>query len=188
MSPANLLDQLENARAIAYCDVTETLGSTRTRTLLINLAEWMVDGAWLSQNETAGKRKQSAEVYAREVLRQLRKKLKKSGNLSACDDEQRHEVRKAAKKLRFASEFFASLFDSKSARRRHKRFLGALERLQNKLGTLNDFAMMPLVLEQIGLGYFAQSLALFSTSEKAQLLIAATDAYDELVDAKRFWK
>jgi hypothetical protein len=60
--------------------------------------------------------------------------------------------------------------------------------LQNKLGTLNDFAMMPLVLEQIGLGYFAQSLALFSTSEKAQLLIAATDAYDELVDAKRFWK
>ena len=188
MSPANLLDQLENARAIAYCDVTETLGSTRTRTLLINLAEWMVDGAWLSQNETGRKRKQSAEVYAREVLRQLRKKLKKSGNLSACDDEQRHEVRKAAKKLRFASEFFASLFDSKSARRRHKRFLGALERLQNKLGTLNDFAMMPLVLEQIGLGYFAQSPALFSTSEKAQLLIVATDAYDELVDAKRFWK
>jgi triphosphatase len=188
MAPANLLHQLENARAIAYCGVSETLGSTRTRTLLINLAEWVVDGAWLSQNETGGKRKQSAEVYAREVLRQLRKKLKKSGNISACDDEQRHEVRKTAKKLRFASEFFASLFDSKNARRRHKRFLGALERLQDKLGTLNDFAMMPLVLKQIGLGDFAQSPALLSTSEKAQLLIVAADAYDELLDAKRFWK
>ena len=188
MAPANLLDQLEAARAIAYCGVTETLGSARTRTLLINLTEWVVDGGWLSQIETGGKRQQAAEVYAREVLRKLRKKLKKSGNLSAYDDEQRHEVRKTAKKLRFASEFFASLFDSKDARRRHKRFLGSLERLQNKLGALNDFAMMPSVLEQIGLGDYVQSLALFSTSEKAQLLIAATDAYDELLDARRFWK
>jgi len=188
MAPADLLDQLETARAIAYSNVAETLGSTRTRTLLINLTEWVADGPWLSQIETVGNRKQASEVFAGDVLRHLRKKLKKSGNISAYDDEQRHEVRKTAKKLRFASEFFASLFDGKDARRRHKRFLGSLDRLQNKLGTLNDFAMMPSVLEQIGLGDSVQSLALFSTSEKAQLLIAATDAYDDLLDAKRFWK
>ena len=188
MAPANLLDQLETARAIAYSNVAETLGSIRTRRLLINLTEWVADGPWLSQIETVGNRKQASEVFAGDVLRHLRKKLKKSGNLSACDDEQRHEVRKTAKKLRFASEFFASLFDGKDARRRHKRFLDALERLQNKLGALNDFAMMPSVLEQIGLGDYVQSLTPFSTSEKAQFLIAATDAYDDLLDARRFWK
>lgn len=188
MAPANLLNQLEHARAIAYLGVIETLGSARTRTLLINLTEWVVSGEWLLNNETREKRQQAADVYARGVLRQLRKKMKKSGNLSACDDEQRHEVRKTTKKLRFASEFFASLFDSKDTRRRHKRFLGALEKLQDKLGALNDFAMMPSVLEQVGLGNYTQSTAFLSTSEKAQLLIAATDAYDDLVDAKRFWK
>lgn len=188
MASNKLSDQLEPARHGAYARVAETLASQRARTLLIRLTEWVATGPWLSRMETRKSRNEAAEDYARKVLRHLRKKLKKFGNLTAYDDDQRHEVRKTAKKLRFASEFFESLFEGKNARRRHKRFLSSLENLQDKLGTLNDFAMIDSVLEQSGLKDFAQAPAQLSTSEKAQLLIDACDAYDELMDAKRFWK
>lgn len=183
-----LHDQLEAARINAYSAVAEALGSARARTFMIHLAEWIVGGRWLSDIEARVERSQVSNAPARDVLRRLRKKVKKAGSLAALDDEQRHQVRKNVKKLRYASEFFVSLFDDKDARRRHKRFINALERLQNKLGTLNDLAMMPSVLEHIGLGDSLPTQQLLSTSKKADLLIAATEARDKLLDAKPFWR
>lgn len=182
-----LHDTLEEARINAYLSVTETLESTRARAFLINLAEWIADGRWLSQTDAEVEIKQASNVFARHVLRRLRKKLKKAGNLATLSDEQRHQVRKNAKKLRYASEFFSSLFEEKDARRKYKRFVKALERLQNKLGALNDLAMVPEVLAHIGIGDSFQAQQILSTSKKPKLLNSAAEAYDELLYAKRFW-
>ncbi|MFS8111228.1 CHAD domain-containing protein [Rhizobium jaguaris] len=60
------------------------------------------------------------------------KSLTKHGHaLAEVDDEHRHQVRKDAKKLRDAVEFFASLFDDKRGVRRHTRFISSMEELQN---------------------------------------------------------
>ncbi|WP_304655232.1 CHAD domain-containing protein [Neorhizobium galegae] len=54
---------------------------------------------------------------------------------SCCNStEHRHEVRKDAKKLRYAAEFFSSLFKDERGIRRYKRFIAAMEELQGELG------------------------------------------------------
>ena len=59
------------------------------------------------------------------------KSLTKHGHaLAEVDDEHRYQVRKEAKKLRYAAEFFASLFDDTHGVRRHTRFISSMEELQ----------------------------------------------------------
>ncbi len=78
--------------------------------------------------------------------------MKKHGrDLANADDGVRHELRKDAKKLRYAAEFFASLFERKGEKRRYKRFVKALQSVQDQLGSLNDLATAPAVLEKLGM-------------------------------------
>ncbi|WP_267975679.1 CHAD domain-containing protein [Rhizobium leguminosarum] len=59
----------------------------------------------------------SASEFAARALDKVRKKLKKHGSaLAETDDEHRHQVRKDAKKLRYAAEFFGSLSTTSAAR------------------------------------------------------------------------
>jgi triphosphatase len=57
----------------------------------------------------------------------------------------RHRARVAAKKLRYAAEFFAPLFASK----RSAAYIAALSRLQSILGRLNDLEIAGELLDQI---------------------------------------
>ncbi|WP_244815337.1 CHAD domain-containing protein [Caballeronia sp. Lep1P3] len=73
--------------------------------------------------------------FASETLRRRHKKLLKRGHgLAELDDETRHRARIAAKKVRYATEFFSSLFD----RRAVKHYISALSDLQDDLGWRND--------------------------------------------------
>src|SRR6516162_6624825 len=69
----------------------------------------------------------------------------------ALDAPSRHRLRIQAKKLRYAAEFFASLFPWKRAVKRRKQFLDALGRLQNGLGDLNDIAVHEKQIAAIGI-------------------------------------
>lgn len=182
-----LRGRFEAARNDAYTGVAAALDSSRARALMINLAEWIAHGRWLSRQEKQDERNRAAHGFARNALDRLRKKVKKAGSLATLDDARRHEVRKNVKKLRYASEFFASLFDDKRGRRRHKRFFGALERLQDELGRLNDIATLSSVLEELGLEDSPEAQLIVPAGEKADLLDAAAEALDDLAEAKRFW-
>lgn len=182
-----LHDQLETARIKAYASLAETLESARARALVMDIVQWIESGRWLLHVEIRDEARQTLNLFASEVLRRLRKKIKKAGNLEILDDAQRHRVRKNAKKLRYASEFFASLFGGKDGQRRHKRFVNALDHLQTELGALNDLAMAPSVIVEIGLGDSVTAQLQLSADQKAELLIAANEAREEMLDAKRFW-
>lgn len=67
---------------------------------------------------------------------------KRGKKLASLDDAERHEVRIAAKKLRYAAEFFAPLFDEAGA----QTYLSALEVLQDALA-LNDIAVTAGLVE-----------------------------------------
>jgi hypothetical protein len=53
----------------------------------------------------------------------------------------RYELRIQAKKVRYASEFFAGIFPGKKASKRREKFLSALKSVQDCLGDLNDIAV-----------------------------------------------
>lgn len=184
-----LRKRLLSARGDAYQNAIAALQSDRARALMIDLAEWIAIGDWRSRRETKSIRKLPAREFATGALDRFRRKVKKGGrDLEDLDDEARHEVRKAAKKLRYATDFYTDLFARKRERRRHKRFTAALEELQDQLGALNDLATAPHVLARLGLADDPQAAALLEAQDKADLLEAAADAHDALVDAKRFWR
>jgi len=79
-----------------------------------------------------------ARDAARKALARRHRRLLRAGEgLAACTPEERHAFRIAAKKLRYATEFFAPCFPAGRSRRYRK----ALVALQDVLGRLNDAAV-----------------------------------------------
>lgn len=189
VSDAALRDRLEAARQAAYADVNGALASSRARSLMLDLAQWTSCGAWLDDADTRHLRDQPARELAEAVLDRLRRKVRKHGrDLPDADDAARHQVRKDAKKLRYAADFFVSMFGSKRERRRYKRFVAVLEALQDQLGALNDLAMAPHLLRKLGLADAPDVATLLGSSNKRAMLDALDEDYRALIDASRFWR
>ena len=188
-SPSPLYDLILAAREVAYDHVFEILASHRARVVMLDVAHWVTQGRWTDDEHRETDGSQLARAFAATALARFRRRIKRRGQgLAGIDDETRHEVRKDAKKLRYASEFFASLFNRKREQRRHKRFIAALEELQDRLGALNDLATAPEMLEKLGLTDQAGPAALLSNdSGKKKMLQRAEEAHDELFDSKKFW-
>jgi triphosphatase len=187
--PGSLRDRLNTARDDAYAAVEAGLASRRVRSLMLDLAQWINSGSWQHDPETRERCEEPIHDFAGGVLDRLRRRVKRGGRkLVKADDEARHELRKDGKKLRYAAEFFSTVFDRRKQNRRRKHFVGALEGLQDQLGLLNDLATGPSVLETLGLTDDPHAAALLAGRGKGKLLRAAADAHDELVDAKPFWR
>ena len=119
------------------------VASARYRNAILGTALWLIDGQWLrGKNPRAvALRERPILEFAQEVLRKrTRKIIKLSKALNELTPREWHKLRIAVKKLRYGTDFFASLFGNK-ARKAHKRFASELETLQSALGKLNDIAV-----------------------------------------------
>ena len=174
-------DQLSEVRARTFSHVHAELTSGRTRLLMIDLVEWLAVGTWRTAPAHPGRAHGNARHFARARLEVLRHRLNHNGQgLAALDDKQRHRVRIEAKKLRYAAEFFASLYVTDKERRRHRRFIEALEKLQEVLGALNDLAVGQSLAAQHGIDLAPMKVSM-------RLRAKAEGAYDALMRNKRFW-
>jgi len=178
-------DRLVEARAAAMEEARCALESARARKLMIDLAEWLAIGAWRMQPADPICATQNVALFAGTLLDRHRRRLQRRGrHLAKLDDHRRHRVRIEAKKVRYATEFFASLWDGGKARRRRSAFLSALEELQDHLGEINDRTAAAAILAKLGL-----SEAGISHRESTHALLdRAEDAFSDLVDAKPFWR
>lgn len=181
-----LAAQLRPARADAYDRAVAALESRRALGLLLALTEWLAVGDWRGDPDHADQRDRPADEFAAQALARYRRKVKRHGkHLSDLSDDARHELRKDAKKLRYAADFFEPLFDTVKARRK---FLAPLKKMQDQLGALNDIATAPLLLERLGLEDDPAAADLLAHRSRASLLDKAARAYDGLVGAPRFWQ
>ncbi|CAN7692427.1 CHAD domain-containing protein [Paraburkholderia terricola] len=120
--------------------------SVRYTRLVLQLAVWLNRKGWRGgmsdeQREGIGG---AAGKFAAEVLRDRHRKLIKRGKrLADLDDHRRHRARIAAKKVRYATEFFASL----CARRAVQHYVEALTALQDDLGWRNDAVVADQLLK-----------------------------------------
>lgn len=85
------------------------------------------------------------ELSARTLAREQKRLFKHGRSLRAGDPALRHRLRIAAKRARYAAEFFESLYPPK----RMKAFLAPLLALQECLGRLNDFAVADRLLREL---------------------------------------
>lgn len=176
---------LSALRDSRFAELCLRLDDHRARWLPIELVEWLSAGAWRSgADPDAGHR--DIRAFASDRLDRLRKRLKRRGKgLAGLADEHRHEVRKDAKKLRYASEFFVSLYSGRKARRRMDRLLDRLEALQDKLGELNDRAAASELFARLGIDI---ALPALGRKQRKHLLEDAEDCFDALIDCKPFWR
>lgn len=189
-----VLERLIAARANAYAPAASALRSKRCRAVMLELAEWIAIGDWQSRPQTADLREEPVARFAARALGHRRKILKKrAAGLRELGDDARHEARKAAKKMRYAADFFAALYTDKGVRNRLNRFVETLETLQDRLGELNDLATAPQVIERIGMAGMPEVAAVVGKGDKggkrdkARLLKSAAELRDDFVAAQRYW-
>ena len=128
--------------------VGASLRSSRYARLVLTIADWRLGTGWRDGLDAV--RLQALEAPARafadSALERDHKRLMKRGKrLHGIDAEERHKVRIAAKKLRYATEFFQSLY----RQRRVKKYVKALSRLQDELGWLNDAVVAQSLLPDL---------------------------------------
>lgn len=196
---AEYASRIDAKRDAAYGAVIRKLGSKPFRRFMVDLSAWIEAGPWLTRSESAEARGQDVRAFAAAELRRRRRAVRRKGrHLDALDAPARHRVRIAAKKLRYASEFFAELTCGRRAERRHHRFVARLETLQGVLGELNDIETGRGLAERIAEGRpggeapdiaFAAGHAVGEQDEReAALLRDAVKAHSRFSDAKPFWR
>jgi triphosphatase len=141
---AGLIKELRQRRNAAYARVHSSINSFRFRQLMLAVASWIEIGRWTRNgNELAHahRRQMITKTAADELQRRRKKILKRGAHLKAISPESRHKMRIQAKKVRYASEFFADAFPGKKSAKRRADFIAALEKLQDALGELNDIGV-----------------------------------------------
>ncbi len=136
------LQAAADARAARlHATMHKAIASPRFTGLLVQLKAWL-----------NGPRKHPASLdepalrAARPLLRKAEKRLaKRIAALAPADAPARHRVRIAAKKARYAAEFFRDVLDEKTG----ERYVARLAALQDRLGLLNDMAVADRLLPQL---------------------------------------
>jgi inorganic triphosphatase YgiF len=138
------IGKVKRSRSEAYRDLLDTLESHRFMNIVLKAAAWIESGDWttIGTPEAKQAREHPARDFASDELARRFKRICRNGKrLRKRSEEERHELRIRIKKLRYGTEFFASLFPSGKASRRRKKLAGTLEELQERLGELHDLAV-----------------------------------------------
>ncbi len=177
----------DTARLHAYDEVRAALNSQRYHHLLLALGDWLENDRW----HHAGSAEMRALDIARNMLAKRHKQLHRHGErLAEMLPEERHATRIAAKKLRYAAEFFTGLYPDTKA----SDYLRALAVIQNILGELNDIAVTEdLIRKLIGnrpSRALDESLQLFTgwnASNAMHGLASMEKAWKQFARQKPFW-
>jgi inorganic triphosphatase YgiF len=185
-----LQTESESLRRRQNLRAREAVTSDRYQRLLLSLGAWLCSRPWRDNRESV-EVEETISVFAARVLQKRHRRLKKRGkHVAVMAPEERHQVRIAAKKLRYAADFFSSLY----SRKRVRRYLNALDGLQEVLGALNDAATARLLLTDLtgatedAAQQQAKSLVLGWVGGKSQAqLNDLARTWSRFVDQKIFW-
>ena len=129
-----LVKASDKRRVAAYAHVRALLDAPETSRFVLELQAMICRREWRAGEDSDPA--MSAVDFAKQALDRLDKCARKRGkNLVELPPEARHEARIALKNLRYASDFFTSLFGKS---RGSKKFQRAIGDLQDALGAYND--------------------------------------------------
>ena len=130
---------------------------------------------------------------AKKMLKRQVTRAQKRGRAARSHEEgDLHRLRIALKKLRYTAEFFAPLYRRKKVRR----YLGQIKKLQEVLGRLNDIAHAHAVIAQLApparekadaLRFAAGTVEGWYRARRPRLVKKAMRRWTKLKDAGHFW-
>ena len=136
-----MTDVAAQLRRAANRRAQRAIVSTQGQGLLLALGAWISAQTWLEALDDPQRAalERPAIDYARSTLDGALTRVRKRGrDFAALSPAHLHRLRIAAKRLRYATDFFAPLFDHKEARK----YRAVLARLQDALGSYNDATKM----------------------------------------------
>jgi CHAD domain-containing protein len=136
---------VEEDRERAYDGLRATMSQRRWTRFLLGLARWITARGWYAEADAARQLALAEPLgpFADRLLDKRAKAVRKRGrHFEDLDAEQRHEVRKSLKKLRYAADFVRGLYADKPT----KRYLKRLSALQDAFGHMNDMATAEALL------------------------------------------
>jgi triphosphatase len=137
---ARLAEAAEAKRSSSYAEARRAIASPSYTRSVLQLGHWIEGRGWRGSATERGRAWLDRPVsdFAAHVLgKRHRKALERGRHFAELSAGERHQVRIALKKLRYASEFFHALYPKKHT----KPYLDALKELQDGLGHLNDVAV-----------------------------------------------
>lgn len=193
----DLVAQLEYRRAVAAEAAKAAVASARYRLLILNVLEWIEDGAWLKLRPAL--RNQRVKPFAADLFdRRIAKAKKRAKNIGKLSVHDRHKLRIAMKKLRYSIYFFESLFDDQAGGKALSQYKKSLGSLQDSLGGLNDIAVHQRMVTRFRndlenrksepVAFAAGAVVGTERSETEKLLAAAEKAARKLRRARQFWR
>ena len=148
---AALVPAARQQASAAHARAAHAVGSQRYTAALLGLQRWLQAQAWRDSCSARQLRRldQRVPAFARTRLRKYQRRLMQRGKrLLHGTPQQRHQARIAAKKTRYATEFFAALLPSRAV----KPYVARLSALQDELGALNDAQVADRLLQTLADG------------------------------------
>lgn len=175
-------------RAAARASARDAVRSSRFQQLLLAAGALCAEPDFGVPAPAAAAPPMLAADLARKLLRRRHRKLVRQAKaLAAGGPEERHALRIAAKKLRYAAEFFAPLFAGHSARA----YATALAALQDVLGRGNDAVTAARLAEEMfanGGDRAAAALDAWLAATAAAREPELARAWKRFAGKKRFWR
>ena len=190
-----LLERTAELRAAANTGARDAVASTRYTKALLSLIALFYRRPWeaLGDEAAAGERARPLLEFAGAVLARRHRKVVRAGrNLAALDATALHALRIDIKKVRYAAEFFSSLYETEAV----DAYVDALAQLQSLLGGLNDAATVERLCEQMRPAPERPDAALLEAIGLVRgwaMAVARTHletlpaVWDAFRDAKKFW-
>jgi inorganic triphosphatase YgiF len=179
-----LAERAGELRAAADRQAVEALAARRYTALLLRLNGMFYRAPWtdLGDETAAALRAGALGQFTAEILSRRHRKVVKRGRKRAeLDASGLHRLRIEIKKLRYAAEFFSSLYERKAVRS----YTGALAELQELLGALNDAATVERLCDALREGH---ADAAYREAVGAVRGWAAATARDHLEQLPQAWK
>jgi inorganic triphosphatase YgiF len=192
---ATLAEELRREAVATRGELRALLSGARAQAVLLDMVRFVETRGWLDPSDI-GQTERLATPSSEFAQHALQKRWKKVARCAEGFDtltvEQRHELRKELKKLRYAGEFFASLFRAKHV----EPFVKRLKKLQAVFGDLNDAATLRTMFSEghspaarVGSLQRAIGWVIGASQARGEISWAgARDLWQDLRKADRFWK
>lgn len=184
----------ENLREQHQARVQDILRSQDYQRFLLRFGAWLEGDYWRAPVAP----ELTLPRFAAQIIRQRSRRVSKRGKPLAAPPpkigsgdghehaSQLHALRIACKKLRYSAELFSPLYAETGTRR----YLAALARLQDILGTLNDIAVARRLLGELAAGARHETTALIRgwiEHDYSERLAELREAWKNFSGQKTFW-
>jgi inorganic triphosphatase YgiF len=195
---ARLAEVAQAARARGYRQARGAIAAPSYSRYMLQLGRWIEGCGWRAQASERGADwldRPIVEFAAHLLGKRQRKALKLGRQFAQLSAEERHRVRIALKKLRYAAEFFQALYPKNDA----KPYVAALKELQDRLGHLNDVAVAERLISKLvgeaerggdgdGVRWGGGLVLGWHARGVADLEPATVRAWQEFAELEPFWR